>query len=440
MKLAFFRHPVRALAFFVFAWLLCGQAWAQADDAPAVERTYPCSLEVVQKGLQQIGGFGGGKLPIMDGFVTATSDQLEHYERPYYQYRVHLRPLNANSTVVTVEAKISALYTNTDPSRSEYRSLPSNGRLEADLLDRLQAALPGGTGGSAPNSSATGLSHKPGASPDMRAKEPALRPSSKALDTVVKTAGSAAASEEQLDAILADRQAVREKTAALQVQIERLKGSDHKPANASRLASVKHSGVGVMSRQNFGGPVLFRAQAEDEFEVVELQSGWAQVRLGPDSAGYIQADELVVPEGIVAKAAGASPEVSEAGGGVAPRDLGFSVSREDVTFFSGDWVRLKGKKVLFVYAQPRGLLSDMANQDAKLGYAKRIFESRYRAVSQAKTDVEGVVVVFLGSRGGVAAATLQDIRQWVEGGLADEAFVNRCSLDPAAEFKKMRLN
>ena len=101
---------------------------------------------------------------------------------------------------------------------------------------------------------------------------------------------------------------------------------------------------------------------------------------------------------------------------------------------------MRGKKVLFVYAQPRGLLSDMANQDAKLGYAKRIFESRYRSVSQSKTDVEGVVVVFLGSRGGIAAATLSDIRQWVEGGLPEEAFVNHCSLDPPAEFRTMRLN
>ena len=82
----------------------------------------------------------------------------------------------------------------------------------------------------------------------------------------------------------------------------------------------------------------------------------------------------------------------------------------------------------------------MANENAKLGYAKRIFESRYRTVSQSKTDVEGVVVVFLGSRGGVAAATLSDIRQWIEGGLADEAFVNRCSLDPSTEFRSMRLN
>jgi len=48
--------------------------------------------------------------------------------------------------------------------------------------------------------------------------------------------------------------------------------------------------------------------------------------------------------------------------------------------------------------------------------------------------------VFLGNKGGVAAATLLDIRQWVEGGLGDEAFVNRCSLDPQAEFRRIHLN
>jgi hypothetical protein len=253
-----------------------------------------------------------------------------------------------------------------------------------------------------------------------------------------KVSPAVGASQEQLDAILAERQSVREKATTLQAQIDQLRVADHRPANAAKLASVKRSGVGVMSRQNFGGPVLFRAQAEDEFEVVQLESGWAQVRLGPNSTGYIQGDELNLPAGIIEKAQAGSPPAPK--GATAAPDLGFSVSREDVTVFSGDWKRLNGKKVLFVYAQPRGLLSDLANEDAKLGYAKRIFESRYRAISQSKTNVEGVVVVFLGSRGGVAAATLADIRQWVEGGLADEAFVSRCSLDPATEFRSMRLN
>jgi len=432
MTRRFLRVSAHAFALFVFGLFLAAQALPQSDSSPVVERTFRCSVDAMQKALQDIGGFGGGKLPIVDGFVTATSTQVEHYERPYYQYRVHLRSVDANTTAISVEAMISAWYADSDPARSEYRALPSNGRLETDLLDRLQRALAGTPSSTSSAPSKTDIPR--GSVPTSQAT----------LDKSAKLPGPTTlptASQEQLDAILAQRQTVREKTAALQTQIEQLKSADRKPANASRLASVKHSGVGVMSRQNFGGPVLFRAQAEDEFEVVDLQSGWAQVRLGPDTTGYIQADELALSSELVAKLPNASPDNgSPAASGSAQRDLGFSVSREDVTVFSGDWIRLKGKKVLFVYAQPRGLLSDMASQDAKLGYAKRIFQSRYHAVSQSQTDVEGVVVVFLGTRGGVAAATLADIRQWVEGGLPDEAFVNRCSLDPATEFRAMRLN
>jgi len=420
-------HRAIVLAFFVFAVLVDVHSWSQTNDSPAVDRTYAVSVETVQKGLQQIGGFGGGKLPIVDGFVTSTSDQLEHYEHPYYQYRVHLTPATPTSTTVSVEAVITAWYADPNPKQAEYRSLPSNGRLEKDLLDRLQEALRG----SLP---ATDLPSNQAPSRGVSAKKTA--PTPKPATPPAKTGPT----QEQLDAVLAERQAVREKAAALQAQIGQLKSADHKPANAGKLASVKHSGVGVMSRQNFGGPVLFRAQAEDEFEVVELQSGWAMVRLTPDSTGYIQSNELNLPEGMVEKPATPIAQTSPPNPDIGSRDLGFSVSREDITTFSGDWVRLRGKKVLFVYAQPRGLLSDMANQDAKLGYAKRIFETRYRSVAQSKTDVEGVVVVFLGSRGGIAAATLSDIRQWLEGGLPDEAFVSRCSLDPATEFKTMRLN
>ena len=412
----------RILVPFLILAALCGHVWAQWEDSAPVERTYPFSVDAVQKALQRIGGFGGGKLPVLDGFVTSTDP--ERYDHPYFQYRVHLKSVDPNTTLVSVEAKISALFVNQDPAHPEYQALPSNGRLESDLHDRLQQAL-----------------RATSAAPPMQPRKDAAPPITQPAEVAAtKSSSAATTAQSQLDAILAERQSVREKIAALHAQIDQLKSSDHKPANAAKVGSVKRSGVGVMSRENFGGPVLFRAQAEDEFEIVQLQSGWAQVRLGPDSTGYIQADELNLPAGIVERPADTPAANASAPAATPQADLGFSVSREDVTLFSGDWPRLKGKKVLFVYAQPRGLLSDMANENAKLGYAKRIFESRYRTVLQSKTDLEGVVVVFLGSRGGVAAATLSDIRQWIEGGLADEAFVNRCSLDPPTEFRSMRLN
>ena len=412
----------RLFSAFLILLTLCGSIWPQADDSPSVERTYPFAVDAVQKALLRIGGFGGGKLPVLDGFVTSTDP--EHYDHPYFQYRVHLKSVDPNTTLVSVEAKISALFVNQDPAHPEYHALPSNGRLESDLHDRLQQALRGTT-----------------ASPSMQQKKDAAPPVTQPSEVANnKSSSPAPSAQAQLDAILAERQSIREQTASLQTQIDQLKASGHQPPNFAKVASVKRSGVGVMSRENFGGPVLFRAQAEDEFEIIQLQSGWAQVRLGPESTGYIQADELSLPAGIVEKPADQPAAKAPVPASAPQVDLGFSVSREDVTVFSGDWQRLKGKMVLFVYAQPRGLLSDMVNEDAKLSYAKRVFESRYRSVSQSKTDVEGVVVVFLGSRGGVAAATLADIRQWIEGGLADEAFVNRCSLDPPAEFRSMRLN
>ena len=412
----------RVIGLLLCSALLWGSLSAQTDDSSVVERTYPFSVDAVQKALQRIGGFGGGKLPVLDGFVTATD--LDRYDHPYFQYRVHLKAVDANNTLVSVEAKISALLAK-DPSHPEYQALPSNGRLEADLHDRLQQAL-------------RGPSETPIRTPKNKQSSPASpQPGEVAAG---KPAPAEMTAQAQLDAILAERQSVREKAASMQTQLDQMKASAPAPANAAKIGSVKHSGVGVMSRQNFGGPVLFRAQAEDEFEIVELTSGWAQVRLAPDSTGYIQADELNLPPGVQEKPADTQAAKSTAQIPSVQPDLGFSVSREDVTLFSGDWARLKGKKVLFVYAQPRGLLSDMGNEDAKLGYAKRIFESRYRSVSQSKTDVEGVVVVFLGARGGVAAATLSDIQQWLEGGLPEAAFVNRCSLDPPTEFRSMRLN
>jgi hypothetical protein len=439
MTRAILKAPLAASLVLFIGILACMPLWSQTDNGNPVERAYPYPLEVVKKGLEQMGGFGGGKLPLIDGFVAASVPQVDRYERPYYQYRVQLNPADRNSTTVRVEARISAWYADPEPAHAQYKSLPSNGRLENDLLDRLQDAL----GPRTVKPAASVPSGKPPAvllPADNAARPDSVSPRTKPADPAAKPSGSPSSPQEQLDALLAQRQDVREKTAALLAQIDDRKAADGKSADVAKLASVKHSGVGVMSRKNFGGPVLFRAQAEDEFEVESLESGWALVRLSEGTTAYIQADELNLPAGVVEKpvvatapgAPPASPKTSEP-------DLGFWVSREDVNVFSGDWARLKGKKVLFVYAQPRGILSDMAGDDAKLAYTKRVFMSRFRSVTQSATGVEGVVVVFLGSKGGVAAATLTDIQQWVEGGLADEAFVNRCSLDPPDEFRRIHL-
>src|SRR5215470_17338544 len=165
-----------------------GATWAQSDTS-MVERTYSFSVDAVQQALQRIGGFGGGKLPVLDGFVT--SSNLDRYDHPYYQYRVHLQSVDANTTLVAVEAKISALYANEDPARAEYQALPSNGRLESDLHDRLRQALGRASGPDA-------------APPKDRDKAPPARPPDQIA--AGKTSPAETNAQAELDRILAERQ------------------------------------------------------------------------------------------------------------------------------------------------------------------------------------------------------------------------------------------
>jgi hypothetical protein len=116
-------------------------------------------------------------------------------------------------------------------------------------------------------------------------------------------------------------------------------------------------------------------------------------------------------------------------------DFGFRVTHEEVTNFLGDWPRLKGKKALYVYVQPRGLLADMSGDSRKWQYAERLFGDHYRHRTKVREPFDGVVVIFMGGHSAVAAASLADIGQWVDGNIREGAFVARCSLDPVGEFQ-----
>jgi hypothetical protein len=419
-------------------------AFAQVATSPLTERTYPCALARVKSTLEAMNAFAGERLPFVDGFAVPETAQAGRYVRPYFQYRIELKNVDAGHTVVRVEARISAWYSDSQ-GHSGYRSLPSNGRLEADLLDRLQDALAqriakltapggvtprpaaGGDGSSGPQADAA-------ASAQAHSSVSMPATSADATEPTIKVSNPSVASPDELDAILAKRQVVQEQITAMQSQIKALEAAAPSPAPAPAFAAVKRSGAGVMTRTNDGGPVLFRAQAEDEFEVISQQGDWTQVRLAGDSTGWLRSAELNVPPATskpqdLASAPQAKPSSHP--------DLGFVVSHEEVSQFSGDWARLKGKRALFVYVQPRGLISDMASDDRKLAFAKMIFSEGYHAAVRSNNEIEGVVVIFMSSKGGVAAAALPDIREWVEGGLADAAFVKRCSLDPPGEFRAL---
>src|SRR5262249_19021283 len=150
----------------------------------------------------------------------------------------------ANGTAVQVEARISAWYSSPDSGRSEYRSLPSNGRLEADLLARLGDVL-------APPKVTRQVLAPPNFADNaavLNSSNP--RPASAKSGAPLGKSHTTAATQEQLDAILAERQSVQTKTASVLAQIQALKNTDQHPGDGLKLASVKRSGVGVMSRMS----------------------------------------------------------------------------------------------------------------------------------------------------------------------------------------------
>ncbi|PYY12126.1 MAG: hypothetical protein DMG69_02245 [Acidobacteria bacterium] len=285
--------------------------------APRIQgssQDYTASADRVKQALRHLGAYSGGHLPTVDGFARPDIEQLERYERPFYRYRVEVKAIDTAHTIVNVTANLSAWFNDPNPSQSGYRSLPSNGRLEGDLLARVQDAL---------------QVEKSTLTSDSAPKHSAL-PSSLSLPAPVSTAPADVASK-------------KAKTEA--------------------------------------------AAASEEKD-------------GQD------------------------------------QDLRYWVIRQEVHPFDGEWSRLKGKSALFVFAKPRGLLSDMVPDERKVLFLKRVFADSYEVAMHSPNSFQGVVVIFVGGRGAIAAATLTDIRQWMGGGLPDDAFIKRCSLDPPAEFPR----
>ena len=96
----------------------------------------------VKAALQNLGAYSGGRLPSLEGFIKLEGVHLEEYQRPFYEYKLELVPSSTNKTLVRVRAHVTAWQGALEANDSGYRTLESNGRLEADLLDRLKR-LPG---------------------------------------------------------------------------------------------------------------------------------------------------------------------------------------------------------------------------------------------------------------------------------------------------------
>jgi len=386
--------------------LVCSTwGWAQSPQ----ERKFPQAVATVQAALKAAGG-DVGNLPVLDGFVARTGS-LDQYQRPYYKCNVSVVPDAAGGSRVRVSAKITAWHNGAKPG---YEVLPSNGRLESDLLDRLQQAL--GSPHAATERLREGDSDAPNnprkKSSTYAASEPAISAPVPQFPKHYESGGSATP--------------VSAGDAALQKEADGLSEILRNQSHPTNLVAVKKDQAPVLQNPALDAKVLFLASAEDEFEIIESNPDWVHVRISGLSRGWLRRSLVEIWDG--SQAATAEQVPANATPAVAAETAtastsAFSISTEENGNFPGDWEPLKGKTVKIVSVQASG---QVTSAEQKLQFAEEMFHKE----TLAATPTTGLVVIFDTEDGGMIAATSTQIAEFKKGAISEEAFWKHCYVDP----------
>jgi hypothetical protein len=444
-------HFGTLLLAFTFIATLAG---AQAVAPTPYERTFTSSATDVERVVRNLRPSSSGRLPTVDGFVEAGDLPIEHYERGYYECTFQVVATPSGGATVRASAKITAWYNDSTPARSGYRVLVSNGHIENDFLDQIQEAL-GPTSVPKPAGSATAAG--PAARSNVAAAPPVsrggLRPQTR-LDPAPLNAGESSSNEnavardytaaprqppepatpplssgENLNSLKLQRAAVEKKAQELSADIKNFEDILHSQVRPADLATVKKAGTHVLAKPADGAPVLFSADAEDEFQVLELEGAWVHVQISGSSRGWIRRAHLDMPaEYADSSAAATDPAPAALAEGL------FNVSKDETTTFGGKWAPLAGKKVRVIWLEPASATATSTAKE-KLAFARALFEKTYGELKSSSAAVDGVVIVFDSADGGQIAATIVGVKGLVDGALAPAEFWRQCSLDPAESFQ-----
>lgn len=403
------RLPSGGVAALLMLAVFSAAAQESLPNAPESERIFPQPVAEVRAALRNLPGGTAGRLPTLDGFVVPGAQALTSYERPYYQCEVRVTAAKSGGAQVQATAKITAWFSG--PAHSGYEALVSNGRVESDLLDRLQEALD--------------VSASKGRAPvfDSRGNSQPVKSTAPQIDAPVPQLPDRAAVSEgpnQSPAAPQDSQLQQEASSLEEI----LRNQSH-PTN---LIAVKQDGTPVLQSPAVDAKVLFLASAEDEFEVLDETPGWIHVRISGLSRGWLRRSALEMP--------GDSPATPSDGPSVAtqtitappaPTAVLFSVSSEEVGSFPGDWVALKGKNVKIISLQQAPGSGRITSPQEKKQFAEGLFKKESSGLAP---DAAGLVLVFDAEDGGMIAATRAALEQWNRGMLPDAAFWKQCYLDP----------
>jgi hypothetical protein len=421
--------------FFYFCLTLPGVLLVSPPPPPAgaqaipYARTFSKSKEDIESALKEFQAYAGQKLPIVDGFVSMGQQPLDRYERAFYQFSIELIPETPQSTVVKVTAKITAWYADPDPAKSGYQALPSNGRLELDLLDRLSEKLGGKVSVHVPRSSLQAPRAKidssgnplPQVSSSMGTS---FSPSSGTTDG----APSPSLSSGENAALKAQRENEQKHMLQLKSDLEALQEIQHNQAHPRNLVIVKKSGTPVLARPVEASKVLFTAAADDEFEFIEAEGEWFHIQISGASRGYIRRSQVESMDPRWNTPA-ETPKTATAS---APT---FKVTREEKGAFPGTWAPLKSKTVKIFWVQPVDSPATSTTPDEKLVFTKSLFQRAWNDSKQSPNAVAGVVVVFDTSDGGQVSTTIPILQNWMEGKIAEPLFWRQCTIDPPELFK-----
>jgi hypothetical protein len=323
-----------------------------------------------------------------------------------------------------VTAKITAWYADRDPSKSGYQVLPSNGRLELDLLDRLGEKLNGKPLISVSHSSVQAPTPKLDLSATSAGSPLTSGKSAPAPSGTVSGSGG-----DDVAALRRRREAEEKHMQQLNSELQSLLDIQYRQAHPGNLVVVKKQGTPVFAKSSGASRVLFTAALDDEFEFLDAEGEWIHVQISGLSRGYIRRSSLDLPELIAAK-------LKSANGNSTNEKLdAFRVEREETATFPGSWETLRGKRVKIYTVQAVSQDSKETTASARLKFAASLFQRFLADLPVSEPEISGVVLIFDSADGGIIGATLEDIRQMAGGALSRDNFWKHCFLDPPEAFR-----
>lgn len=400
-----------------------------AQSGSGLGRSFPQSKPTIEKALSAMQASTAGRLPSLEGFATAAQHPLDRYQRGYYQAKFQVNAAPGGGCLVHVSVEVTALYSDPTGGNSGYQVVPSNGRLEADMLDQLAEQVASKTPAQ-------------GAKPASGDLEKATRTPKSTEPTISAPVPRIPDSSSGLSSSLAQSLAEQEKAAAkpgsgkiadqsqseLQAVAQGLEEILRNQAHPKNLVAVKKSGTPVVASASLTAKTLFLASAHDEFEMLDFNRDWVHVRISGLSRGWIWRDNLEMPDSVPDSDLPANP-ASE----IAAADL-FHVSREEEATFPGDWAPLRNKMVKIVSVENTNETVKDPGPKVRLEFVKSLLDKNYGEIARPPQQLAGIVVIFDAADGGMIAAPLSTLQQWKAGTLSDAALWHRCFFDPPETF------